>query len=73
MLKFILRLLCLFVAQVSFMPLVAKPKSGVEPRSRIHLKVRKPGTLRFHCIPPLTSATKYNNHFLLSLLLIMMT
>src|ERR1044072_1355001 len=34
----------------------------VIPRSRIHLDNRQPRPHRFHCIPPLTSATKDQDH-----------
>jgi hypothetical protein len=34
----------------------------VKTRSRVHLDIRKSGTLRFHCIPSLTGAMKHDNH-----------
>lgn len=42
----------------------------VETRSRVHHHVGKAGALRFYRIPSLTSASKYNYHFLTTILLL---
>jgi len=39
---------------------------SVITRSRIHLNIRKPLALRFHCVPALTRAVKHERHSLVS-------